>query len=488
VFMETQGFKFARLFYQYPPALAWRKQEVLIVDSKEAASFTAPGGTAAACPPAPAGAPAPPAYQGEVHPNVAQGKVAPQTRKRSARREKSSTRDGGGDDGGDEEPSWSSDEDSESGWSDSSNDKRGPSRSRSKRRSSKSKSKKKSGRYRAPVTRRAVGETDSSLGNPKLIHGMAINSDELTASLAPEGMSLKDGEKLFEVGVDVLGLPGMYRAKMDDHAAEVERSVMATTGLIQAAMGRRNRDPMDTMWRSSQRAGLDKVKTPEDLDEMIDAIEEMRESVFEQQDDQIYTFLSSRNYPTEDITQYQESGGLPIITRATYRYYFALLNQIRQRYHAAPKGTNWKQTQGYGIWDYYNSKFLSLRGTSNTKKHFILKVYACLREANEKKFYEASMAKYLWNYVTTLHGDSGQKGGGGGGGGGSVDRCSHCRHKALHTLLKREHQKSKCPFKDLSQAVARKAAPKGLALMTANPNLSISDMVNQAKAAVQDET
>lgn len=335
------------------------------------------------------------------------------------------------------------------------------------------------------MERKRIGEHDKSLGNPKLIHGMAINSAELTASLSPRDLSLKDGDKLFELGMDVLGLPGMYQVRMNDRVAEAERTVMATTGLIQAAIGRRARDPIDTMWQSSQRPGLARVKSPEDLDDLIESIEEVREASFEQQDDQIYTFLAARHYSTKEITRYQDRGGLPLITRATYRYYMALLNQIRQRYHAAPKGTSWKQTQGYGMWDFYNSRLLTLRGTSTSKRHFLLRAYVYLREAHEKKFYDSSMAKYLWNYVAALQG-SGEQKVGGAGGGAVVERCGHCRHKALHALLKKDHQKAQCPFKDLSQQLARKAAPKGHALLTANPNLSVTDMVAQAKAAAEE--
>jgi hypothetical protein len=457
--MEAQGYKFARIFYQHAPALAWRQQEVLEVETASPPEIGPPEVSTA--------------RRSRPH-------QSNRGERRRVRGEKNHARlrNGG------EDPSWSSDEGSDSDWSSSSSGEEDrPRGRRSRRRCSQSPPRRKASQKPPEVVRQKIGEHDKSLGNPKLIHGMAINSAELTASLSPRDLSLKDGDKLFELGVDVLGLPGMYQVKMNDRVAEAERTVMATTGLIQAAIGRRTRDPIDTMWQSSQRPGLSRVKSPEDLEELIEAIEEVREASFEQQDDQIYTFLSARHYSTKEITRYQDRGGLPLITRATYRYYLALLNQIRQRYHSAPKGTSWKQTQGYGIWDFYNSKLLTLRGTSTSKRHFLLRVYVYLREAHEKKFYESSMAKYLWNYVTALQGD--QKGGGAGGA-AAAERCSHCRHKALHVLLKKEHQKAHCPFKDVSQQLARKAAPKGHALLTANPNLSVTDMIAQAKAAAEE--
>ena len=455
VVMEKEGYRFARLFPQYSAALLWRQQEVLEVEDKEDMDTKLPRD------------------QDRANGND-RGRQTSRSRARGRK-----TRD-------DDSSSESEEESSESECSSSSTEgetshRRRRSRQRQLSRRAASKGTKDK---RPTVSRQKIGETDKSLGNPKLIHGMAINSDELLASLTPKHLSPKDGEKMFEVGVDVLGLPGMYRVKMSDRVAEAERTVMATTGLIQAAIGRRTRDPIDTLWQSNQRPGLDRVKTPEDLEELIEEIEEVQESSFEQQEDQLYTFLSSRHYSTKEITRYQERGGLPIITKATYRYYMALLNYIRQRYHAAPKGTSWKKTQGYGIWDYYNSKLLTLRGTSTSKRHFLLRVYVYLREANAKKFHEPSMAKYLWNYVTALQGNSEEKGGGAGGG-GTADRCGHCRNKTLHTLLKREHSKTKCPFKDLSQTLARKAAVKGQALLTENPQLSITDMIAQAKAAAE---
>ena len=459
VCMEKEGYRFAKLFSQYSLALLWRQQEVLEVEDKEESDTKPPPKNGSR------------AHRNSEDQRSSGGRTAAAWTRRTR----------------DESSSSESEDDSSETEDDSSSTDEGGDRHqrRSRRRHVTSKSSKKRGKNkRAAVQRQRIGEHDKSVGNPKLIHGMAVNSDELLASLTPKHLSRKDGEKLFEVGVDVLSLPGMYRVKMDDRVAEAERTVMATTGLIQAAIGRRTRDPIDTMWQSNQRPALARVKTPEDLEDLIQEIAEVQKSSFEQQSDQLYTFLSARNYSTEEIERYQERGGLTVITRATYWYYMALLSHIRARYYGAPKGTDWKKTHGYGIWDYYNNKLLTLRGTSSSKRHFLLRVYVYLREANGKEFNEPGMAKYLWNRLTALQSDSGEKGGGSGGG-GTTDRCGHCRNKALHTLLKREHTKTNCPFKDLSQSLARKAATKGHALLTENPQLSIRDMIAQAKAAAE---
>jgi hypothetical protein len=298
-------------------------------------------------------------------------------------------------------------------------------------------------------------------------------------------MSTKDGMKLFEVGVDVLGLPGMYRVKLDDQLAEAERTVMATTGLLQAAVGRYgSSDLTDTMWKSNHRHGLGRVKDQEDLAELITSVEESRESAFEQQDDQIYVFMSQRHYTERQVQKYQLNGGLGLITRATFQNYMALLNVIRQRYFDAPRGTPWVKTQASGLLDHHSQKLLSIRGTSYSKRHFLLRTYVYLRDAYETQFYHPSMTKHLWNQLTLLYPGEGKGGDKGGDGTPPLERCPHCRCRALHVKLNLPHQKANCPFKGVDQGLARKGGSKGVALLQKEGNLKVEDMVAKVLEAL----
>jgi hypothetical protein len=270
--------------------------------------------------------------------------------------------------------------------------------------------------------------------------------------------------------------------------AETERAVMATTGLIQAAVGRKGfRDPVDALWRTQGRHVLGQIRSATDLEELISQIEEVKESTFDQQEDQVGVFLAQRHYTSTSIKKYVARGGLSIITKATYTYYLGLLNHLRQRYYDAPRGTSWAKTQAHGIWEHHSQKLLTLRMTISTKKHFLLKVYVYLREAHKAHYYHASMTRYLWNQVTSL-----QHGEGGGrvndpGAAAAPDRCPHCRGKGFHSKLDLPPQKAKCPFKDMSQTLARKAAQKGYAMLQANPNLTKTEVVAQAKTAANDD-
>jgi hypothetical protein len=319
------------------------------------------------------------------------------------------------------------------------------------------------------------------VGDKKKVYGMDINSEALLTSLSPKSMSPKDGTKLFEVGVDVVGLPGMYRVRMDDQLAEAERTVMATTGLLQAAVGRYgSSDLTDTMWKSNHRHGLGRVKDYEGLAELITAVEESRESAFEQQDDQVYVFMSHRHYTERQIQRYQERGGLAVLTQATYQNYLALLNVLRQRFFDAPMGTPWAKTQSPSLLEHHSQKLLYIRGTSYSKRHFLIRTYVYLRDAYGAQFYHPSMTKHLWNQLTSLSSPGDRKGEKAGEADQTPDRCPHCRSRALHTKLNLPHAKPHCPFRGVDSGAARKAASKGVSLLQQNGQLKLEEMVAKA--------
>ena len=321
-----------------------------------------------------------------------------------------------------------------------------------------------------------------------MIHELPINSDSLLASLAPKDLPLKDAKRLLDVGVDVINLPGMYKVKLDDQLAEAERTVMATTGFLQAAAGKHSLGdiPIDSLWKSNQRHGLGRVKGADDLNDLIENIEEAREAAFEQQDDHLYVIMANRHYTEREIETYQETGGLGMITRSTYQNYLSLLNTIRQRYHEAPRGTPWTSTQAHGLLVHHSNKLLALRANANSKGHFLLRVYAYLRDAQDAKFYHPSMTKYLWNQLTLLKAPPAHSEGGEADSTQQTpDRCPHCRNKALHSKLRLPHTKAKCPFKDVDQGIARKGAGKGVTLLAKDSTLGKEAMVAQALETVK---
>jgi hypothetical protein len=478
--LVRDGYQFVQLFSGQPAARTWKAQEILDLSGENEAH---PHGSW----PAPGRPRKPSAGHGKK-------KKANLTKRSSRYRDSgndnypSDDSSSSGEGSGSSSSSGSSTGDhSSSDDEDTTSSEEGQSGRRSRKKSKKKKASSKGhqkGSSKRKVKRKEIGENDKSLGDPKRVHGMGLTSDKLTASLGPKHLSLKDGDALFELGVDVLGLPGMYRVKMDEKSAEAERAMMATTGLIQAAMGKKGRrDPIDAYWKSSSRHMLSAVKEGGDLQEFIATIDEVREETFNQQEEQISVFMGSRNYSDRDIAKYQARGGMVLITKATYRYYLDLLHTLRHRYHDAPKDVPWKQTQAYALLDHHSKKLLTLRGTTTNKKLFLLKVYVYLRDAHKAQFYHNSLNQYLWNQLNQAS-QSAAPAKDPARAKTPATRCEHCRHKGLHDHFDLAHDKSKCPFKGLSQTVARKAGAKGYELAKKDSNLSLTDMIAKAKAAV----
>jgi hypothetical protein len=126
--------------------------------------------------------------------------------------------------------------------------------------------------------------------------------------------------------------------------------------------------------------------------------------------------------------------------------------------------------------DFHAFKLLQARRHALSRKMLILRTYAYLRDADSKSFYNESMTEGLWDRLALLteqvqeppaHEHH-------GGGGASIPKkesassssskkegnpkCSHCRSATVHKNLKIDPARTLCPFLELSQTDARKAA------------------------------
>ena len=324
---------------------------------------------------------------------------------------------------------------------------------------------------------------DPSTGTKGFIYNKELNDDKLLKKLGPPEMKIKDIHKLFEVGIDVVGLPGMFRAQMDDQLADMERMQMDLTGLLRAGLGRGSQPEMtDTLWRSQQKHQLGKVKTFKQFANLLSDIEEVEEQAFEQQGNLIRLFMSGRGYSTKEITAYLQQGGLPLIIHSTFKDYLGLLNTVRQKHFEGGMEGDWGQGHANGLLSYHASKLLALRTTSYNKTNFILRVYAYLRDAKATQYHHPSMIKYLWKEVSALKQPVVKGKGEGKAVVGTPERCNHCRSNRLHNKYRLPLDKDHCPFKDESQAKARRAAQKAHSILDDEPNLSKGDLVRQALA------
>jgi hypothetical protein len=91
-----------------------------------------------------------------------------------------------------------------------------------------------------------------------------------------------------------------------------------------------------------------------------------------------------------------------VLTQATYQNYLALLNVLRQWFFNAPLGTPWSKTQSPSILEHHSQKLHYIRGTSYSKRHFLIRTYVYFRDAYGTQFYHPSMTKHLWIQITAL--------------------------------------------------------------------------------------
>jgi hypothetical protein len=112
--------------------------------------------------------------------------------------------------------------------------------------------------------------------------------------------------------------------------------------------------------------------------------------------------------------------------------------------------------------DFHAFKLLQARRHALSQKMLILRMYAYLRDAESKSFYNESMTEGLWDHLALLteqvqeppapdHHGSGAASEG-------APKCSHCYSATIHKHLKIDPARTSCPFLELPQTDARKAA------------------------------
>jgi len=262
---------------------------------------------------------------------------------------------------------------------------------------------------------------------------------------------------------------------MDGRAADMEDLQAGLAGLIRGGSSKGSHpDLSDSLWRTQSRHQLGKIRSYEDFHKLQTDIGELEESVFDQQDNQVRLFLRRKGYSSREIDTYLEQGGMPTLIRATYRNYMSFLETISRSYM---EDQVWNEGRAFWMLDHHAKKLLALRTTCYSKSHFLLKVYAYLRDARPSGFQHTSMLKQVWKEVTTRR---------------VIDkeprptpregeaRCNHCRNAAFHDLFKIPQSKVDCPFKHESQSKARKAASHGYTLFTATPSMSKEAVIAQA--------
>ena len=306
--------------------------------------------------------------------------------------------------------------------------------------------------------------------------GVNINDDTLMKALAPRGSTPSDGRKLFENGVDVVGLPGMYGIKGNQESAvETERMSLDMTGALRAMSGEVGSPILtDPTWNAQARHILRTVKSYEDLTKLIQRVIKVKENAFKQQNHKIRILMRGRKH--SDVVKYQQRGGLTIITRGLYDHYLALLQLVQNTYSLTSSGTEWRYSHSAKILEFHSENLLLLRTSASNKGSFILQSYCYLRDYRRNKFMDSSMLGDVWERLETPVTQTDPAP-------GACDkeaRCNHCRSSILHTKFGRLPSKLGCPLRNESSTKARAAAAKAQAILNESPNIRLEDLLQQA--------
>jgi hypothetical protein len=263
--------------------------------------------------------------------------------------------------------------------------------------------------------------SDPSVGDKKRIFGLPINGREIDATAGPPNMRDKDATELYCTAVEVTSLPGMFGSighGADELYDEAQRTTEMAATLLSTAIGRKAQIH-DSLWKTAKRHSMGTIKSVETLFKFVKGVGKAEKPAFEQQENAIQVFMLSRHYDDSTISEYCQSGFLPRLTHASFRYYNSMLSMVRQLAYDHP--AFWDQGPAKAMLNFHSERLLQIRQNSLTRKALVLQTYCYLRDANSKGFYHESMTESLWDRLASMtksQGGGNRKGGGVGDGGG----------------------------------------------------------------------
>lgn len=360
--------------------------------------------------------------------------------------------------GSDSDSSTSSSETSSSNSSNStlsSSDKKAARRRRRRRKKGKKKKKKTSS------TPRIVGlfSKDESTGDSKKAFGMEINGNDLQKALCPEGMSSKERQTLAGHMVDVTAMPGTYHKNSSEEASEYDKLSLIMDGMLAmhtAASGGAG-IVSDKQWKQRSKLTLTTVKSLQDLVKVSTDTKTAESHIFEQQQSSISQFLRTCGFKTAEVQQFLCTGLFMRVVNDTNARYQKFLTLAMQS--GVQDGYNGQLAQS--MIEYHTKNLLQIRLFSPSYYQLLVQTYVYLRDAEEKKFADATMYQPLLqdilrrtNELTTAEPAPSPTP-------RADNNCTYCQSRGLHASLGVGINASHCPFKGkISQTKARSAAKK----------------------------
>jgi hypothetical protein len=341
---------------------------------------------------------------------------------------------------------------------------------------------------------------DPSTKDAKKLFGFSISGEKIDKAIAPEDLSKKDREVLFEIALDTTSLPGMYLSKqlldagdLDD--ATNDRATLMASTMLTAGLGRKS-NFRDAMWRQPRRHGLRTIKDRTTFFELGSAVNKCKEPAFNQQDTRLRSFLSSHDYDESEIDDYLLRGLLVRITRDTFDFYVDLISAAREAHLDFNAGgeLQWEGGRGEALINHHSQKLLDIRTFAPDRRCLILQTYTYLRDAAKTSFETPAMSTAMWTQLAQVQTqlaslltkpDTTKPGLGHQPAEGGVTesyKCSHCRCAALHRALKTGAGRRHCPFSKKGFVEAKTLGKAAADKMKADPTLAPKLVVEQVLA------
>lgn len=341
---------------------------------------------------------------------------------------------------------------------------------------------------------------DPSTKDAKKLFGFSISGEKIDKAIAPEDLSKKDREVLFEIALDTTSLPGMYLSKqlldagdLDD--ATNDRATLMASTMLTAGLGRKS-NFRDAMWRQPRRHGLRTIKDRTTFFELGSAVNKSKEPAFNQQDTRLRSFLSSHDYDESEIDDYLLRGLLVRITRDTFDFYVDLISAAREAHLDFNAGgeLQWEGGRGEALINHHSQKLLDIRTFAPDRRCLILQTYTYLRDAAKTSFETPAMSTAMWTQLAQVQtqlasllakpdtAKPGVKHQPAEGGVTESYKCSHCRCSVLHRALKTGAGRRHCPFSKKGFVEAKTLGKAAAEKLKADPTLSPKLVLEQVLA------
>jgi hypothetical protein len=122
----------------------------------------------------------------------------------------------------------------------------------------------------------------SSARKPLEVQGTSIQVEtKIVKILCPKGMTASAKKELTEASPDVLSLPGNLGSATNDPAKVMDQFAGAVNDITTQRAARTGVQSRDTQWKIATHNVLDKIKTANDLSEMVEETSSQSDSVYQ---------------------------------------------------------------------------------------------------------------------------------------------------------------------------------------------------------------